>query len=91
MVILLSSGKSTCPGLTDKWNFEPCILLFSHVVPLRIHREVSSYTKVVVAKLCLKWSECKHIDATDCCGKVYEWSIDHNFRRQWLQRRMLDY
>ena len=26
LVILLSGGKSTCPGLTDKWNFEPCIL-----------------------------------------------------------------
>ena len=24
LVILLSGGKSTCPGLTDKWNFEPC-------------------------------------------------------------------
>ena len=23
LVILLSGGKSTCPGLTDKWNFEP--------------------------------------------------------------------
>ena len=24
LVILLSGGKSTCPGLTDKLNFEPC-------------------------------------------------------------------
>ena len=33
LVILLSGGKTTCPGLTDKWNFEPCPLNITLLTP----------------------------------------------------------
>ena len=58
LVILLSGGKSTCPGLTDKWNFEPCCAIIQWPIP-----QFTEHT--------ILWNDTGHgisLYCPSCCG-----------------------
>ena len=76
----LSGGKSTCPGLTDKWNFEPWhpFQYLSCYGPVRMKRTANVLLRSSMG-INYREKETSYLGPL-CCSSPHRWRLMHRFR-----------